>query len=78
MGKQSGTKSQVVRIRYTLIGNSPNKRKIAKTISKMGDKGFELKNQTDEQVGCLTLWFSMFLARGSTYLTFVKQSSEDQ
>lgn len=64
--------SKVVTVNYGLFDH-PNKRGIEKAINKWGEKGYRLVSRSEEKPGCFTRWFTFFLARGRTELTFIKE-----
>lgn len=69
MGNKVDTK--LVTVSYGLFHN-PNKAGIARAIRHWGSKGYTLASRNERQVGCLTLVFTLWLARGKTELTFTR------
>lgn len=63
-------KVKIIKIRYTLLGNKPNTRKVEKTIEQWLNKGYRLENQQETDVGCCR---QMLYERGNTALTFIQE-----
>ena len=63
---------EIISIRYGMLRNRPNMRRIQKNCRKMGGLGYRLMSRDERPTGCLKMMFTSMLARGSTELTFVR------
>lgn len=66
--------TKIVNVSYGIF-NHPNTRGIEKAIDKWTGKGFKLASRQEHPTGCFTSVFTLFLARGKTELTFIRDAS---